>query len=186
MSSGIVESETFGITVNSGTYQGTGGTITAISQAALYVRNTGSATATNVIIKGSGTGNGGKVVINDREYGYCIIRSREINYGITGGIGRGIIATSNTGVGQASENITIYNTTHQYLLFPTWSERVIGGTSQDDLIWTQSYSANGTHTITVNKSEHNNDTGTYIVDVYEANLNYEVQGSTIVRIILTF
>ena len=72
------------------------------------------------------------------------------------------------------------------MLFPTWSERVIGGTSQDDLIWTQSYSANGTHTIKVNKSEHNNDTGTYIVDVYEANLNYEVQGSTIVRIILTF
>ena len=183
MTGGTVKSNGFGVVVDAGKLNATGGSINSINYDALFVRNNGSAECDSVEIK---TTSYSAVSNNTADYENCIIRSRASNYGITGPVLGKVIATSNTGVGQASENITIYNTTHQYLLFPTWSERVIGGTSQDDLIWTQSYSANGTHTITVNKSEHNNDTGTYIVDVYEANLNYEVQGSTIVRIILTF
>lgn len=183
MTGGTVNSNGFGVVVDAGKLNATGGSIISSNYDALFVRNNGSAECDSVEIKNDSYS---AVSNSTADYGNCIIRSRASNYGITGPVIGKVIATSNTEAGQASENVTIYNTTYQYLLFPTWSEKVVGGTSQDDLIWTQSYSANGTHTITVKKSDHNNDIGTYLVDIYGANSNYEVQGNTIVRITLTF
>ena len=180
-----VNSQGYGIAVNAGKLNGTGGNITVSSElSALMVREAGTATCKSVTIQNTA---GGNSVENNRAYGYCVIRNRNNNYGITGKVIGNVIATTNTGAGQASENVTIYNTPYQYMLFPTWSARVVNGKDQDDIIWTRSNSANGTHTITVKKSDHKNDTGTYNVHMYEANSNYEQQGSTpLVGITLTF
>ena len=155
----------------------------ASTDTAFVVRNTGTATCKSVTIENTV---GGTAVGNNRAYGYCIIRNGSTNYGMKGKIIGNVIATTNIGAGEASENVTIYNTGKQYLLFPTWSARVVNGKEQDDIIWTRSNSANGTHTITVKKSDHKNDTGTYYVHIYAANSNYETQGSVIVGITLTF
>ena len=179
-----VNSQGFGIAVNAGKLNGTGGNITVSSEfSALLVREAGTATCKSVTIQNTV---GGNSVENDRAYGYCVIRNGSSNYGITGKVIGNVIATTNTGAGKASENVTIYNTPYQYLLFPTWSAKVVNGTDQDDIIWTRSYSANRTHTITVKKSEHKNDTGTYNVHIYASNSKYEPQGNTIVGITLTF
>ena len=185
MKGGKIESIGFGMTVNGGKLNATGGKITtSATYPSLCVRSAGTATCKSVTIENTV---GSTAVENNRTYGYCIIRSRASNYGITGRIGGNVIATTNTGAGQASENVTIYNTPYQYMLFPTWSARVVNGKDQDDIIWTRSNSANGTHTITVKKSDHKNDTGTYNVHIYAANSNYEQQGSTpLVGITLTF
>ena len=156
----------------------------ASTDTAFVVRNTGTATCKSVTIENTV---GGAAVGNNRAYGYCIIRNGSTNYGMKGKIIGNVIATTNIGAGEASENVTIYNTPYQYMLFPTWSARVVDGKDQDDIIWTRSNSANGTHTITVKKSDHKNDTGTYYVHIYAANSNYEQQGSTpLVGITLTF
>ena len=185
MTGGTVKSIGFGLVVDSGKLNATGGKIiTSSTSPSLCIRNTGTATCKSVTIENTV---GGTAVENNRTYGYCIIRNRSSNYGITGKIIGNVIATSNTGAGEATENITIYNTGKQYLLFPTWSARVVNGKEQDDIIWTKSNSANGTHTITVRKVDHKNDTGTYYVHIYVANSNYEQQGSTpLVGITLTF
>ena len=155
----------------------------ASTDTAFVVRNTGTATCKSVTIENTV---GGTAVENNRAYGYCIIRNGSTNYGMKGKIIGNVIATTNIGEGEASENVTIYNTPYQYMLFPTWSARVVDGKDQDDIIWTRSNSANGTHTITVKKSDHKNDTGTYYVHIYAANSNYDTQGSVIVGITLTF
>ena len=184
MKGGKIESIGFGITVNGGKLNATGGKITTSdTYPSLCVRSAGTATCKSVTIQNTA---GGTSVENNRAYGYCVIRNRNNNYGITGKVIGNVIATTNTGAGKASENVTIYNTPYQYLLFPTWSAKVVNGTDQDDIIWTRSYSANRTHTITVKKSEHKNDTGTYNVHIYASNSKYEPQGNTIVGITLTF
>ena len=185
MTGGVIESKVNGLAVNGGKLNATGGKIISSSgsDTALLVRNTGTATCKSVTIQNTA---GGNSVENDRAYGYCVIRNGSSNYGITGKVIGNVIATTNTGAGKASENVTIYNTPYQYLLFPTWSAKVVNGTDQDDIIWTRSYSANRTHTITVKKSEHKNDTGTYNVHIYASNSKYEPQGNTIVGITLTF
>ena len=175
MTGGTVNSLFYGITVDGGNLNATGGKIISSSKtlSALFVRNKGTATCKSVTIQNT---TGGTAVGNsDRPYASCIIKSRASNYGISGKILGKVIATTNTGAGKASENVTIYNTGKQYLLFPTWSARVVGGKDQDDIIWTRSNSANGTHTITVKKSEHKNDTGTYYVHIYAANSSYQTQ-----------
>ena len=185
MKGGNINSKGFGIAVNAGKLNATGGTITTTNTNcnALSIKSIASAVCSSVTIKTEG----GLAIDNQGNYSNCIIRSRASNYGITGNISGKVIATTNTGAGKASENVTIYNTGKQYLLFPTWSARVVNGKDQDDIIWTRSNSANGTHTITVKKSDHKNDTGTYYVHIYVANSNYEQQGSTpLVGITLTF
>lgn len=186
MSGGNVSSKSYGIALQeNGKFYGKGGKISSTRLAPVMISDNCYAELISMKIIAEDNAIAA-ISYNGGSYGRVIVKSRDINYGITGKILGKVIATSNTEAGQASENVTIYNTTYQYLLFPTWSEKVVGGTSQDDLIWTQSYSANGTHTITVKKSDHNNDIGTYLVDIYGANSNYEVQGNTIVRITLTF
>ena len=184
MKGGNINSKGFGIAVNAGKLNATGGTITTTNTNcnALSIKSIASAVCSSVTIKTEG----GLAIDNQGNYSNCIIRSRASNYGITGNISGKVIATTNTGAGKASENVTIYNTGKQYLLFPTWSARVVNGTDQDDIIWTRSNSANGTHTITVKKSEHKNDTGTYNVHIYASNSSYQPQGNAIVGITLTF
>ena len=173
MKGGNINSKGFGIAVNAGKLNATGGTITTTNTNcnALSIKSIASAVCSSVTIKTEG----GLAIDNQGNYSNCIIRSRANNYGITGKISGKVIATTNTGAGKATENVTIYNTGKQYLLFPTWSARVVGGKDQDDIIWTRSNSANGTHTITVRKSEHKNDTGTYYVHIYAANSSYQTQ-----------
>ena len=185
MKGGSVNSKGYGIAVDTGKLNATGGAIisTNTNYCALLIQGIASAVCSSVTIKTEG----GIAISNGGNYNNCVIRSRAINYGITGIISGKAIATSNIGAGEESENVTIYNTGKQYLLFPTWSARVVNGKDQDDIIWTRSNSANGTHTITVKKSDHKNDTGTYYVHIYVANSNYEQQGSTpLVGITLTF
>ena len=184
MTGGTVKSLGYGLMVDGGKLNATGGKITtSATYASLCIRNTGTATCKSVTIENTV---GGTAVENNRAYGYCIIRNGSTNYGMKGKIIGNVIATTNTGAGQASEDVTIYNTGKQYLLFPTWSARVVNGKEQDYIIWTRSNSANGTHTITVKKLDHKNDTGTYYVHIYAANSNDETQGSVIVGITLTF
>ena len=95
------------------------------------------------------------------------------------------LATTNTGPGQASENITIYNTGYQYVEFPTWTAKVVNGTNQDDIIWMKSNNSSGTHTVTVRKSEHNNETGTYYVHIYKSSASWAAT-TIITSITLTF
>ena len=173
MKGGNINSKGFGIVVTAGKLNATGGTITGTNAnyTALLIQSTASAVCSSVTIKTVGE----IAIANKGNYSNCIIRSRANNYGITGKISGKVIATTNTGAGKATENVTIYNTGKQYLLFPTWSARVVGGKDQDDIIWTRSNSANGTHTITVRKSEHKNDTGTYYVHIYAANSSYQTQ-----------
>ena len=184
MTGGYLNSKGFGIAVNAGKLNATGGKITTTNTNcnALLIKSIASAVCSSVTIKTEG----GLAIDNRGNYSNCIIRSRASNYGITGNISGKVIATTNTGAGKASENVTIYNTGKQYLLFPTWSARVVGGKDQDDIIWTRSNSANGTHTITVKKSDHKNDTGTYNVHIYASNSSYQPQGNAIVGITLTF
>ena len=168
-----------------GKLNATGGKIISSASgtdAAFIVRNTGTAMCKSVTIQNTV---GRQAIVNNRAYENCVIRNRSSNYGITGKIIGKVIATTNTGAGKATENVTIYNTGKQYLLFPTWSARVVGGKDQDDIIWTRSNSANGTHTITVRKSEHKYDTGTYYVHIYAANSSYQTQ-EFIAGITLTF
>ena len=177
MSGGTVKTSGFGVVVDAGKLNATGGSIISSDYDALFVRNNGSAECDSVEIK---TTSYSAVSNNTADYKNCIIRSRADNYGITGPVLGKVIATTNTEPGYESENITIYNTGYQYMLFPIWKD------GKDDVIWTRSNSSNGTHTIMVKKLDHSNDTGVYLVDIYGANSNYEVQGNKIVRITLTF
>ena len=186
MSGGNVSSKSYGIALQeNGKFYGKGGKISSTRLAPVMISDNCYAELISMKIIAEDNAIAA-ISYNGGSYGRVIVKSRDINYGITGKILGKVIATTNTGAGQASENVTIYNTGKQYLLFPTWSARVVGGKDQDDIIWTRSNSANGTHTITVKKSDHKNDTGTYYVHIYAANSNYETQGSLIAGITLTF
>ena len=78
------------------------------------------------------------------------------------------ITTSSTGY-----TIYYYNNedTSQTVYFPTWT--LNGG--QNDIVWhkaskTRRYNCN-TYYYTINKSEHNNESGTYITHIYEEDVN---------------
>ena len=183
MSGGTITTNGFGLVVDGGSLSGTAGTIISNNQAALHVRNTGTATCTSMTIKQNNSSN--SAIFNQRDYSNCVIKSRASNYGISGKVTGKVLATTNTGPGQASENITIYNTGNQYLEFPTWTAKVVNGTNQDDIIWTRSNNSSGTHTITVRKSEHNNETGTYYVHIYVSSASWTAV-TMIANITLTF
>lgn len=128
----------------------------------LYVLGDGEANCTSVTIISKRI-----AIYNDGTK--CTIRNRANNYGITGNIeGTPVVATTNTEPGQSSEKVTVYATGSNYVLFPVWTSK----NDQDDIIWMQSYSETGTHTVTINKSEHNNETGIYQVHIYTATSNY--------------
>ena len=174
MSGGNIISQDFGLVIDTGTAKGTGGSITTYDNDCLLLRGGGKGEFISTSF--TATGDGHAIYNNNPIANSCsdlIIRSRAANYGISGKIavstfGR-FIATTNTSPGESSEKVTIYNTGCQYLRFPTWTEK----NGQDDLDWMQSQNSSGTHTVTIQKSKHNNETGTYFVHIYESNANWD-------------
>lgn len=143
----------------------------------------GKATITNCTIKATqSTSNA--VCNNTSNYTDVIIKSRASNYGISGLIFGKVLATTNTSKGQAQENITIYNTGYTSLFWPTWTSKAVNGNAQDDLTWDITTNSSGTHTYTVKKSAHNNETGAYNVHIYVNNNG--VANPIIANIGLTF
>lgn len=160
MTGGTINSKSFGLVVDGGEAITYGGEINITDNVGVLVRNNGKGTFINTTINGYSN-----VIYNStNSYDNCIIRNRASNYGITGGIAGKVLATTNTEPGQSSEKVTIYNTGHGHLLFPTWTEK----NWQDDIDWMRSQSSSQTHTITVEKSKHNNETGIYNVHIYAA------------------
>ncbi len=50
--------------------------------------------------------------------------------------------------------------------FATWTTTVVNGTDQDDLKWQDGTISNGKASIWIYRSDHNNEFGTYVTDVY--------------------
>lgn len=166
MSGGSILSKGFGLCVDGGNAKTTGGSIQSLDHWAVLIRNNGSGEFISTTIKGDG----GHGILNEADYGKAIIRSRASNYGVTGDISY-IIATTNTGPGQAQEKVTTYNTICTNVLFPTWTAT----NGQDDIDWMRSYSSSTTHTVTILKSKHNNETGEYAVHIYGANSSWQAE-----------
>ena len=188
MSGGSITSSEFGIvdrgtnailTASNATIQTTGSAKNAIHHEA------GKATITNCTIKATQQSTSGAVWNNTSKYTDVIIKSRSSNYGLSGSVAGKVLATTNTSTGQAQENITIYNTGYSTLSWPTWTSKAVNGIQQDDITWDITTNSSGTHTYTVKKSAHNNETGTYIVHIYENN-NGTLGSATIADIVLTF
>ena len=149
----------------------TGGSISTtsseVTSIALLVRQ-GKAETNSTIISATS----GYAVYNETGVaGNLLIRSRATNYGLTGNLPPlTFVATTNTGPGQSLEQVTFYNTGCEYTLSPVWSDN--GG--QDDITWTSSRvsSNNSSHTFTIRKSDHKDDSGTYQVELYESNSSW--------------
>lgn len=138
-----------------GTFVGTG------TNSAIKVTGSSYAYFKNSTIRSTGT----YAVTNDAgDGGHCIIRSRASNFGITGGISGLVIATTNTSTGQASEKIRIYNSPTSIVFFPTWSDK----DAQDDVQWYRTVKQGNYNETTVYKSNHNNETGRYVIHVYDS------------------
>lgn len=50
--------------------------------------------------------------------------------------------------------------------FPTWTSKVVNGTEQDEIVWYSATASNGTASVYVPISDHNNEAGVYKTDVY--------------------
>lgn len=175
MSAGEIVSSGYGFVVKGGSAQTTGGSISSnSSNAGVYtvalMENavTLDLNSTKVIRTGASTLAVGNMKSNP-QYGELIIRSRDSNYGVTGNCSFGVVATTNTTPGQSSERVTIYNGGSTIYRFPTWT----ANNGQDDIDWMESYSDSGTHTVTIYKSKHKNETGVYHVHFYKVADNSE-------------
>ena len=158
MTGGTITSNSYGLVVDDGNGIVANGKIeskTGIGWA-LLVRNKGTCKTTNTIITGT------HAVCNELNYANCVILSRATTYGITGEVGGKVTASTNTSPGQAQENITLYNIGYTQLIWPTWTIN----NGQDDITWDVTTSSTGTHTYTVKKSAHGNQTGSYAVHIY--------------------
>ena len=186
ISGGSITSSEYGVvdrgsdaifTASNATIQTTGNKYNALHHEA------GKATIVNCTVKATqSTSNA--IANNTSNYTDVIIKSRASNYGISGLIFGKVLATTNTSKGQAQENITIYNTGYTSLFWPTWTSKAVNGNAQDDLTWDITTNSSGTHTYTVKKSAHNNETGAYNVHIYVNNNG--VANPIIANIGLTF
>ena len=123
----------------------------------------GRATFNNCVLKTVQSTSTSAAVCNfTSSYTDVIIKSRASNYGISGNVFGKAFATTNVSAGQSQENMTIFNTGYSSLCWATWTN--VNG--QDDLTW-ETTSSSGTHTYTVKKANHNNETGTYTVHIYD-------------------
>ena len=123
----------------------------------------GKATFDNCVLKTVQSTSTSAAVCNfTSSYTDVIIKSRASNYGISGNVFGKAFATTNVSAGQSQENMTIFNTGYSSLCWATWTN--VNG--QDDLTW-ETTSSSGTHTYTVKKANHNNETGTYTVHIYD-------------------
>lgn len=179
MSNGTITSTEYGLVILGGTAYTTGGTVTSSTRYnTLLVRDYGKGEfiSTRFINRGSGN-----AVSNETgKANNVTIRSRESNYGVSGTINGVIICTTNVSKGQPYEKVTI-NFGNQYMYFPTWTSK----NGQDDIIWMKSQNSSGTHTITIYKSDHNNEGGTYYTHIYKSNSSWTVE-NLIGDITLTF
>ena len=174
MSSGTISGGNYALQVSGGSANTTGGTITSKvggTATTVWVLQSGKIELKNTTVTNTG---GGVAVTNQTGNGAnFIIRNRSANYGISGRPDGYIIATTNTGPGQASENVTIYQANSQKVLFPTWTEY----NGQDDIDWMRAESSNVlVHTVTIYKSSHNNETGNYNVHIYSSFNNWTANG----------
>ena len=165
------------VKVNGGTFAGSG--------TGIYVENSGGAMIKNATIIGNSNNPaiqvahnaniecvnstirtaGATAIINHTDQGgHCIIRNRTSNFGITGGITGYVIATTNTGTGQSSETVRIYNSSTENVMFAVWTTR----NGQDDLIWSNTRKTSNYNQFVVYKSSHNNETGEYAVHMYDS------------------
>ena len=161
MSGGLIDSTAFGLCVDDGNFSGTGGTITSANNITntVLVRNRGSAKFVSMKIIEA---NSKTAVSNQTTSGNnCVIRSRDTNYGVTGRIDGKVIATTNTGPGQAKENVTIYNPGTAQVYFPNWTEK----NGQDDIEWRLGNLVGDNVTTTINAKPK--DEGTYHVHIYQ-------------------
>ena len=157
MTGGTITSNGYGLVMHSGSGIVINGKIEGkTGRWALLVRNQGACKTSNSIITGT------NAVCNELNYANCVILSRAANYGITGVITGKVTASTNVSSGQAEENITLYNTGYTQLTWPTWTIN----NGQDDITWDVTTSSTGTHTYTVRKSAHGNQTGRYAVHIY--------------------
>ena len=163
MTGGTINSKSYGLVIDGGeaiTYGGKINITDSAGNCGVLVRNNGKGTFINTTINGYDN-----VIYNSTDsFNNCVVRNRTSNYGITGSIAGKVLATTNTDAGQSNEKVTVYNSEHGHLLFPTWTEK----NGQDDIDWMRSQSSSQTHTITVEKSKHNNETGVYNVHIYAA------------------
>ena len=186
ISGGIITSSEYGVVdrgsdaifiASNATIQTTGNKYNAL------LHEAGKATIVNCTVKATqSTSNA--IANNTSNYTDVIIKSRASNYGISGSIVGRVLATTNTSKGQAQENITIYNTGYTSLFWPTWTSKAVNGNAQDDITWDVTTNSSGTHTYTVKKSSHNNETGAYNVHIYVNNNG--VANPIIANIGLTF
>ncbi len=165
------------IKINGGTFAGNG--------TGVYVENSGGAMIKNSTIIGNANNPaiqvahnaniecinstlrtaGATAIINHTDQGgHCIIRSRAANFGVTGGMRGYVIATTNTGTGQSSETVRIYNAATTGVMFAVWTTK----NGQDDLIWSSTTKTSNYNQFIVYKSAHNNETGEYAVHMYDS------------------
>ena len=164
MDGGKITSSEFGLVINKGKGTSSSGYVSGYNSA-LLVRNGGAGDFTSTTFEAKGNVFS---IYNEAGASNLVIRSRSSNYGITGKT-QALRFLATTNPGQASENITLFYAGVQNVLFAAWSSN--GG--QDDVTWTRcTPNASGNHTFTLRKSDHKNDTGEYIVDLYEANSSW--------------
>ena len=161
MSGGLIKSKSFGLCVDAGNFNGTGGSIETSNSGryAVLVRNSGAAGF--VSMKLTSTVNGPAVTNQTGKGNNCLIKSRDPNYGITGTVGGVVTATTNIGPGQTKEDVTIYNPGTSQVYFPNWTEK----NGQDDIEWRLVNVSGNKATTTINAKPK--DEGTYHVHIYQ-------------------
>lgn len=166
MSGGTINGKQNGILIKgSSRVNTTGGTIMGNStNAVISVNDSSRAEFINTTIKSNYTADPYAVYNNTGSGGNCIIRSRASNFGLTGRVGKLVIATTNTSTGQASELVRIYNASTTYVFFPTWTN----ANGQDDIKWYNTTKSSNYNEIRIYKSNHRNETGLYNVHIYDS------------------
>lgn len=157
MTGGTISSNSYGLVIHGGTGAVTGGTIQSNTANgwAVLVRNTGSATISSATIKGSPN-----AVINQRD-GYCDFRNTSLSGSVIGKV----ILVNKSGT---YYNSFIWGISSSAVLvrFPTWTS----ANGQDDITWGEGTKGTVNNSTcwyyTVYKSQHNNESGTYITHVY--------------------
>lgn len=161
--SGKVTSKSHAVAVDGGFLLSNGGTISSSSNTypGILIRNLGLASCTSTTITNSA---GGTAIKNERGSGWvAIFRSRGTNYQITGKIAGYVIATTNTGPGQNSEKVTIYNPGTTSVRYNSWHGDEDSSLSNLDVVNQTFTGTTSSITGTVNKPAHD---GKYFTDLY--------------------
>ena len=166
INNGTINSYAYGLVVDGGkAYVNTlSVTIKGIRNAVL-IRNTGAIDLKNPTI------NAQNIAIENStgKLMNFVIWSRDSKYGIqSGNIYGRVLATSNVDTGKSVETVTTYNVDSTNVVFPVWTSY----NSQDDIEVNRISKSGNAHTVTIYKSNHNNESGHYYVDIYTADSSW--------------